>query len=191
MCQTRFGHPAAWYLEYYRREKLNSFLWTVLREPTKRHISEFFHFDVSRNKIEPTDEAFQQYFRETAGMIDNYYVHFMKTDRPFDRQNGNHTQAVQHIMQEYDFIGILERLDESLVALQMILGLRTSDILYLRAKTSGGFDDGVQNEQSSASTLCRVMSRLGCNTSLTRRRGGIISQRVTHCCIRRSTRAWI
>ena len=147
LCQTRFGHPPAWYLEYHRRDRLNSFLWSVLREPTKRHISEFFHFAVSRDKIEPTDDAFQRYFAENAGMIENYYVNFMKIDKPFDQQSGNHTEAVEHIMQAYDFIGILERLDESLVALQMILGLNTSDILYLRAKTNGGFDDGVYNDQ--------------------------------------------
>ena len=43
------------------------------------------------------------------------------------------------IMDGYDFIGITERLDESLVVLQMILGLDVGDILYLSAKQSGGY----------------------------------------------------
>jgi len=50
-------------------------------------------------------------------------------------------------MQDYDFIGVSERMLESLVVLQLILGLNTSDILFLNAKTQGGFDDGVFHQQ--------------------------------------------
>ena len=33
-------------------------------------------------------------------------------------------------MKRYDFVGVVERFDESLVAMQLLLGLETSDILY-------------------------------------------------------------
>lgn len=57
--------------------------------------------------------------------------------------NGTHSpHTIYQILQEYDFIALMERMDESLVALQMILGLETTDILYLPAKASGGYDDG-------------------------------------------------
>lgn len=143
ICNTRFGHPPAWYNEYYKRDKLNSFLWTIIREPTKRHVSEFSHFRVSRDSWEPTDKNFFRHFQENAKDIDNYYLYYMKTDRAFDREKGDIYGTVQSIMSEYNFIGILERLDESLILLQMILGLQTSDILYLKSKVNGGFDDGV------------------------------------------------
>jgi hypothetical protein len=143
ICNARFGHPPAWYNEYFKRDKLNSFLWTIIREPTKRHVSEFFHFRVSRDKWEPTDFNMKWHFQESANDIDNYYLYFMKTDRAFDREKDNIHDAVQSIMKEYNFIGILERLDESLVVLQMLLSLKTSDILYLKSKVNGGFDDGV------------------------------------------------
>jgi len=49
--------------------------------------------------------------------------------------------AIRRILHEYDFIGITERLDESLVVLQLILGLDKRDIVYMSAKTSGGYDE--------------------------------------------------
>jgi hypothetical protein len=42
---------------------------------------------------------------------------------------------VQQVIRGYDFIGVVERFDESLVALQLLLGLETSDILYFATKT--------------------------------------------------------
>jgi len=143
ICNTRFGHPPAWYNKYNRRDKLNSFLWTILRDPTRRHVSEFFHFAVSREKVEPTDFNLKWYFQTFANDNSNYYLNYMKTNKTIAPENIH--RAVQHIMSEYNFIGILERLDESLVVLQILLSLETSDILYLKSKVNGGFDDGVHN----------------------------------------------
>jgi len=41
--------------------------------------------------------------------------------------------AVSKSFQKYDFIGLVERFDESLVVMQLLLGLETSDILYFAA----------------------------------------------------------
>lgn len=41
------------------------------------------------------------------------------------------------IVQDYDFLAVQERMDESLVALQLLLGLDVRDILYLHSKVSG------------------------------------------------------
>jgi hypothetical protein len=49
------------------------------------------------------------------------------------------TRVQQIIMDQYDFIVIVERLEESLVALQLLLHLKPTDILYLSAKKSGGY----------------------------------------------------
>jgi hypothetical protein len=49
---------------------------------------------------------------------------------------------VQQVLNDYDFIGITERMDESAVVLMMLLNLRLADILFLDAKSSGGYDDG-------------------------------------------------
>jgi hypothetical protein len=50
-------------------------------------------------------------------------------------------------LNDYDFIGVTERMDESLVVLQMLLGVETADILALSAKTNGGFDDGAYKQK--------------------------------------------
>jgi hypothetical protein len=48
-------------------------------------------------------------------------------------------QTVKEIMQDYDFMILVERYDESLVAMQLMLGLETSDILYLSSKHAGTY----------------------------------------------------
>jgi hypothetical protein len=42
-------------------------------------------------------------------------------------------------MEDYDFIGMVERMDESLVIMKMLLQLDMNDILYLSAKHGGGY----------------------------------------------------
>jgi hypothetical protein len=49
-------------------------------------------------------------------------------------------QTIQNILHDYDFIGITERMAESAVALMMILNLTIPDVLFVNAKTSGGYD---------------------------------------------------
>lgn len=49
---------------------------------------------------------------------------------------------MEYILNAYDFIGLVERYHESLVLLKLIYNLDLRDILYTRAKQSGGYDDG-------------------------------------------------
>lgn len=46
-------------------------------------------------------------------------------------------ESVREIVNDYDFIGVTERMDESIVCLQMLLGLDTSDVLALSSKVGG------------------------------------------------------
>lgn len=48
LCKLRFDHTSASFLDYGNRNKKKSFLFTIIREPTSRAISQFFHFHVSR-----------------------------------------------------------------------------------------------------------------------------------------------
>jgi hypothetical protein len=129
---------------YNKRDPTKSFLWSIIREPTKRFVSEFFHFKVSREKVEPTDANMQQYMSKFS------YANYVQLLHPEPGQPGyltsNLAVSVEEIIQEYDFIGVVERLDESLVVLKLLLGLEMNDILYLKAaKGNGGFDDGGYN----------------------------------------------
>jgi Galactose-3-O-sulfotransferase len=144
ICKARFDHSPAVILQYGNRQRSKSFLWTVLREPTKRAISQFFHFQVSREKVEPSDTNFQKYLAES--LFDNYYLQSMSMEYLF-RQDYNIEEVIAKVLRDYDFIGILERMDESLVVLSLILNVPITDVLYLKAKGSGGFDDGRYNRK--------------------------------------------
>ena len=52
----------------------------------------------------------------------------------------NATDQVKRVFQEYDFIGVSERFDESLVAMQLLLGIDVGDILYISSNVHGGYD---------------------------------------------------
>lgn len=72
MCKTRFDHTSAKEYEFEKRDKNRSFLFSFVRDPTKRLVSQFFHFGASREKIEPTDENFQDYI--TSRTIEKYVL---------------------------------------------------------------------------------------------------------------------
>jgi hypothetical protein len=142
-CENNFDHAVGYMMA--RRDRRTSFLWSLLREPTKRAISGFYHFEVSRFGFAPTDENFVEVLRNQS----NYYL---KTHsfRAVPVQKGHQVmiRVANMIMKNYDFMAITERFDESMVVLQMLLkyhGVTLGDILYVKAKSNGGYDDGGHN----------------------------------------------
>ena len=162
MCHTNFclqarfdhgpwDHPA--HFLYKSRNAQKSFLWTVIREPTQRVISQFFHFEVSRRKIEPTDEEFQRFILGSMKeKFKDYYLQTLHTKSKYNRARFNPVNTANAILEEYDFIGITERMDESAVLMMMLLNLPMSDVLYLSAKGKGGYDDGGGHAKGHACT---------------------------------------
>lgn len=143
LCKVRFDHTPARLLHYGQRDQQQSFLFSFLRNPKDRVLSEFFHFGVSRFKNEPTFDNFKNYLNSRY-FLNNYFL----WDMGFGNFNGSKAtwmrkkQVAHDIIHGYDFIGLMERMDESLVVLKMLLNLQFNDILYLSAKGNGGFDDG-------------------------------------------------
>ena len=189
VCEHRTMHGSAVSYEYGQRDASKSFLLSLVRDPTQRAISEFFHFAVAGSDVVPTDENFQAYLRMERMM--NYYLNDLKmqeytenysedelesmfyakrgiSEREYDRvlTEGtmeqamllerewqdfsqfapivNHNRVVQDILSSYNFIGVTERMDESLLVLQTLLNLTTREILYTRARSSGSFSVGIQ-----------------------------------------------
>ena len=147
MCQSQFDHSTARKMKYASRDPERSFLWSILRDPTERAISQFFHFEVSRRNVEPTEENFQNFLLSKRARTKGYYLRTLSlrdfpTNKTASRQAMISSSIVQEIMDGYDFLAITERMNESAVVLQMLLGLKTADILYLSAKGSGGYDAG-------------------------------------------------
>jgi hypothetical protein len=175
-CKHRAIHGTARHYRYQERDRTKSFLFSIIRDPTTRIISEFFHFDVTAYEREPTDSNFLGMIRQKGH---NYYLKQLTTrhyvpngtivpDLDFAKSKGyktfaefsashvnreqlanmefgvnySPTQIVEEILYDYDFIAITERMDESLVALQMLLGLTTKEIIYTHARSSGSFSNG-------------------------------------------------
>lgn len=148
LCQARFNHGTAFSLQYATRDRTKSFLWTVLREPTARFVSEFFFFQVSRLGVTASDENFYNYVHNGGrGKFSHYFnVLSLTKFNSTDMVRFNSTdmiQTVNSIMHDYDFIGVTERMDESAVALQMLLKLPTASVIYASSKVNGGYDDGL------------------------------------------------
>lgn len=140
-CKMRVDHSPARHMGYAHRDKKRSFLISLLRDPTKRAMSQFFHFQVGDNNVPPTDERFQRYLVNSAERMSNYYVRdlSMTTIEESLDDMDNYDEFVQTIINEYDFIGITERMDESLIVLKLLLDLDFGDILYMSAKNAGSF----------------------------------------------------
>mmetsp|Transcript_20744 Transcript_20744/g.31400 ORF Transcript_20744/g.31400 Transcript_20744/m.31400 type:complete len:434 (+) Transcript_20744:112-1413(+) len=162
MCNVRIDHTNARALNYADRIRNESFLFTMIRNPEKRVTSQFFHFLVSRKKQEPSDVNFQSFLNNSKYLFDYYLrdlalvpsksstiknkIHFYEPQKiTSESLKTLRLGLANNIMHGYDFIGITERMDESLVAMKMILRLKISDILYVKAKSSGSFDDGAFN----------------------------------------------
>ena len=127
-----------------RRQKGGeSFLWSFVRDPESRAVSSLFFWGVGRNKISPDDDAFLRYLRRRK-YFRNFLVEYL-APHVVNNSRSDLVSAVGEIIDQYDFIGVTERMEESIVAMQMLLGLRTSDVVTLPSKVSGpggSFDGG-------------------------------------------------
>ena len=53
----------------------------------------------------------------------------------------------KYIMEYYDFLGVVERMNESLAVMVVLWGLDVRDVVVLNSKRSGGYDDGGGGER--------------------------------------------
>lgn len=100
ICENSYDHSQG---EYFRdRDIPNSFLWSFVRHPTKRAVSWFFHFVVSRKKIKPTISSFKKY----TAMQKNYYLKLHKlTDANWKWANKTdqyYQNIIDDILQDYN-----------------------------------------------------------------------------------------
>ena len=142
VCRCRISHGWSLQMESLSRDLIRdkSFLFTMVRDPRRRAISEFFHFKVGLGGVDATDENIIQHLKG----VRNFQLGLMVDKDERDRTKTLRTQVdaavtVERVLESFDFVGVLERLDETLVLLQLILGLDTSDVLYTSAKRHGSY----------------------------------------------------
>lgn len=133
VCTTRIGTQRA--RRYHDRSPRGSFLWTVVREPIGRLVSKYYHYAHSketRNGNRPVSiTEFQNYILSSEHQDYGYYFRMLAVDRSLSPYNKEHEADTREILESYDFLGISERIDESLAVLKLILGLEIQDVLYL------------------------------------------------------------
>ena len=139
ICRNRVHHPNkhAATMRYNERQREHSFLWSIVRDPTTRATSQFFHFHVSRQNWSSSDASFQHFLQLGNHWMRDFQINYLRLHHAsfyYDEDAPSSAavvRAIQEILDEYDFLAVTERMDESIVALQMILGLDSSDVLFL------------------------------------------------------------
>lgn len=153
---------------YGNRNPLKSFLWGSVRDPASRAISRVF-FQNSRGRQTVTEEMVLQYlqgaYNPQSGAITKgkggfqlQYLTLQDKVRPipdwyfFDPTEPTTVQEprrlramVQRVLDDYDFLAVSERMDESLVTLQFLLNLTLGDILVSSSKVAGSFTYNAKN----------------------------------------------
>jgi len=136
MCRVRTRHAEARQINWRKDDLTRTFVWSQIRHPTKRHVSWFFYQKLHVRNKTYSDTLFLNSFNPRVNSYQSWYLYPGKFDW-FDLTPKRRSEYVNTILRSYNFLGVVERMDESAVALQMILGLNTSDVLFLSSKVSG------------------------------------------------------
>ena len=157
ICSATYHHTRATELGLKKRQTDKTFVWTFLREPVSQIKSFFFwenrlYVDKPRYHA-PTFTQFQTFISQSYRDFDYFpQLGYVSPHRlTLKDLKGNET-LVQDILNHYDFIGLNERFDESLVVFRLLLGLKAGDILYTKSKMNGEYDAG-------ASGFCRKVPK--------------------------------
>jgi hypothetical protein len=131
----------------YLRRREPYFLWTIVREPTKRTISNYFFTDVSRRHIEFNSTNLMLLLRNKRNFQLRYVGLQPGTSKTlYNVRTATQPQVVgmvQHIMNTYHFIAVVERMDESLVVMKLLYNFPDEAMVALSSKRAGGFDGGM------------------------------------------------
>jgi hypothetical protein len=134
-----------------------TFLFTTIRNPSARAISTIFFHVVSRTNSTPTDAFITMYLKQSnhkhngavsegQGGFQLRYTSLTEIPEHSAWIGSNKTQVqnplqvianVWNTIDNYDFILVTERMDESLVAMALSMGLNVGDVLVTASKVAG------------------------------------------------------
>lgn len=144
-------------VEYRSVNHEHSFVFTTLRDPGARAVSSVFFHVISRIKDEPTDRVVLSNLRSTTdahygsqsdgqGGFQLRYTSFASIPKysAWDRHNPRSVkdpalvvERVRQALAGYNFVIVTERMDESLVAMSLLLGIGVGDVLVTASKVAG------------------------------------------------------
>ena len=160
-CAFKAEHTTSPGYLYGNRNKSASFLLGSIRDPASRAISRIFFHHVSRGRKSPTDENVIRWLNSTHsqfGVVSEgqggFQLRYLalnhikpgsawSSEAPLEVKNREEVHAnVEKLLQDYDFLIVVERIDESLVVLQMLLAIDIGDVLTLDSKVQGMYTFG-------------------------------------------------
>jgi hypothetical protein len=155
VCRVEYDHRLA--AEYAKAPVAQRFLWTSIRDPTKRAMSRIFFTDVSYKNQEPTDDIVLQgltrqhhKFGAVSPGQGGFQVKYTTLQSilemsAWNEQNRTILQkpervalSVKRIVDTYGFMALVERMDESLVLLSMLLNIPLTDVLISSSSKVAG-----------------------------------------------------
>lgn len=149
-CRAWTRHEFADNRMHGRRHPTRSLLWTFVRNPAARDLSHIFHFEVGRKGLNMTFDDIQAKIqgyikgKQTRKLLP--YRHSRAPLWPLHELRKNQTAVIRklkaQIFENYDFLGLTERMTESLACMVLLWDLHPQDVIVLSAKRSGGYDDG-------------------------------------------------
>jgi len=151
-CHVNAHHASAKDLGYANRDKTKSFLWTFLRDPKQRALSHYFFFPISLRKQNPSGKSMLEFLKGQKNFQAKYISTLAIPEKNVNgtkNQNMNVNKTAIKILQEYNFVGLVEMLDESLVVMRLLLDLDPKDIIYLPSKQMGAYALGSYDGECS------------------------------------------
>ena len=154
---VRYQHALAWEENYGNRDKEKSYLFASIRDPAERILSSLsFRASVKERPLSESDilqslkfnsEELPQSYVPVAGRGGLQVVYVSLSSIPkYSVWNPQHPSSVQmpervhqlvhDIVDSYDFLLVSERLEESLVAMSILMRIPISDILVLSTKVA-------------------------------------------------------
>ncbi len=132
-----------------QRDPRNSRLWTFVRHPAARDISELYHFHVTRRYKDPNNDT-EYLLRRLMGFKGKQtrYLALRANDTDVEIDSEYEirlsTSLRTKLFEKYDFIGLVERMMESLAILTLLWDLDPTDVIVLSSKHANGdgYDGG-------------------------------------------------
>ena len=126
------------------RDKSISFLWTIVRDPISRTKSGYTYFRSGKQSYN-----YQNVKRFASGEINSQiqYLQTISSSTSTSMQSlssmlplSDIQQHIQkYIINEYDFIAVMERMEESLVVLSLLLNIPIQDVIVMNSKQSNTY----------------------------------------------------
>ncbi|KAG7340297.1 galactose-3-O-sulfotransferase [Nitzschia inconspicua] len=165
-CNSRHEHGLSY--RYKDRNRTQSFLFATIRDPAKRAISDVF-YRRSNQQLEYNETQILETLQEGVFLLSHRLTHIKvqgyqlayltmreKVEDNHDADDDDEEeeepsidvsqlsrettkQHIADVLNEYDFLLLVERMDESLVVLQFLLDLDTDDLLHINSKSAGDY----------------------------------------------------